>query len=237
MDADRKQYTFIQWYKPIYESRPESKWLVELFDFDNLIKTKNGYMVTLRKEVFVSLSEFVSAEKRKKIDDLIERNISLIKNGFLPFRLSGDADYPSYDDNGEKNAKMHMLPNFSLLPVTGGLNVVKNIRTLSDFVEIDLEKYFKCQNEQNLPYRTVGRKFKNVEKQKFRIKCEKEALKAFMDIFDSLDEYCIVMHCLDKKTICNSSADAYWNSRKKVAKDCKIDEEKMVLDIDGDEFR
>ena len=54
-----------------------------------------------------------------------------------------DADFQVYDENKNKKKEMHMLPNFSLIPVTGALNNVKGRENLSCFLKDNLKGYYE----------------------------------------------------------------------------------------------
>ena len=228
MDADRKKYTFENWYKPMYKQNSSIIW--NLFDFDDL-NNKNGYQITLRKEI--DFSEF-DEEKKEKIKDFIKNNQELIHKGYFPFRLSGDADYQVYDENKNKNKEMHMLPNFSLMPVTGGLNNVKGRKKLSCFLKDNLKEYYEKNDIKNLPYRKMGRISDSTDAV---IQLEKETLKTFFDIFGNIDEYCKNMYFLDFNTILKADEKEYWEKRIEIAKECGICESKMDKDIGLPEYK
>lgn len=209
MDPDRKKIVFEKWYKPMYEEY--SKIISFLFDFDTK-KNINGYQITLRKEI--NLDEFPGdlddkKERTKRIKRFIECNDALLDKKYLPFRLSGDADYQVYDSKNNKKPEMHMLPNFSLIPVTGALNNIKGRRELSVFLDKSLLPYFEDRRVENLPYRKMGRKCSATED---IMELEKKVLMTFFDIFDSLDEYCQAMYFVDRKQI--TTPDDYWKIRK-----------------------
>ena len=96
MDADRKKYTYENWYKPMYQKNSSIIW--NLFDFDNL-NNNNGYQITLRKEIDLSIFD---EEKKERIQNFIKKNQELLSNNLLPFRLSGDADFQVYNENKKK---------------------------------------------------------------------------------------------------------------------------------------
>lgn len=223
MDADRKKYTYENWYRPMYEQNSSIIW--NLFDFDHL-KKENGYSITLRKEI--DFSKF-DEEKKRKIKLFIDNNKKLEDNGFSPFRLSGDADYQVYDEKKKKKKEMHMLPNFSLIPITGALNNIKGRKKLSCFLCGSLKEYYEKKDIKNLPYRKMGRKSDSID---VVMQLEKETLKSFFDIFGNIDEYCRNMYFLDFKTILESNEETYWKKRIEIAtKKCGICECKMHKDI------
>ena len=186
MDADRKLCTFVDWYKPMYNQK--SSIISSLFDFSNLEACKDGYKIHLYKDkkiIYQHIKEKGIDIKIERINIFIEKNEELKKNGFLPFRLSGDADYELLNEKKCKKPQMHMFPNFSLLPVTGNLQIVKSNRPLKTFLEYDLQKYFLDRTIQSVPYR-VGKQYLDNEKNNRKIKCEKEVLKA-LDIKYEID--------------------------------------------------
>lgn len=132
MDADRKLCTFIDWYEPMYSQK--SCLITCLFDFTNLKKFSDGYKLYLydKDKIILNIKKLRGFGGRKKqVENFIEKNEVLLNNKLYPFRLSGDADYELLDKNGNKNAQMHMFPNFSLMPVTGNMQIIKKIEHLS----------------------------------------------------------------------------------------------------------
>lgn len=233
MDADRKCYTFNNWYKPMYNS--QNSIISILFDFD-AIDDKNG-VICIKKNLNCQYlkEKGVKEDRIKKIMDFIEKNEKLKSKGFLPFRLSGDADYELRDENKVKQPQMHMFPNFSLFPVTGGLQRLKSDRPLKSFLSENLQKYFLNREIQYLPY-MKGKSYKDKEKDKELVVCEKKVLKAFFDIFNSLDDYCYNIYFLYYEDIKNLDINEYWNRRIEIAKKCNISEEIMNQDIDSQEY-
>lgn len=230
MDADRKEYTFQQWYKPMYENN-EEKIIYKMFDFDNIEHSKKGYYIKVREKV----DTYAFGAKREKIQLFLEKNEELRIKEYLPFRLSGDADYQIYDEHKNKKQEMHRLPNFSLCPVTGALNNIKGIRSLQYFLKYELTKYYDSK-EVNRPYRRMGRRFKDPIKNDEVIGLEKAVLNAFFDIFDSLDEYCREIYFLSELKIMSLSPEMYWNERMKKAIAVGSDKKILFYDISADAF-
>lgn len=109
-----------------------------------------------------------------------------------------DVDFQVYDENKNKKKEMHMLPNFSLIPVTGALNNIKGRKNLSCFLKVNLKGYYEKKDIKNLPYRRMGRSSSRTDAV---IQLEKEALKSFLDIFDNMNEYCNNLYFLNYKAI------------------------------------
>ena len=65
-----------------------------------------------------------------------------------------DADFQVYDENKNKKKEMHMLPNFSLIPVTGALNNIKGRKKLSCFLKDNLKGYY--EKEDSVPIGFAG---------------------------------------------------------------------------------
>lgn len=115
MDADRKMVTYKHLYKYIYT---ETRWVFwGLLDFDNVDDGKVGLKDSIEWN-----------QETRRFKGFWEKYKSC-------FMLSGDADFGmNIRSNGEscekyiKNSdkKLHMFPNFSLIPVPGGMNKRKN---------------------------------------------------------------------------------------------------------------
>lgn len=145
-----------------------------------------------------------------------------------------DADFQVYDENKNKKKEMHMLPNFSLIPVTGALNNIKGRKNLSCFLKDNLKGYYEKKDIKNLPYRRMGRSSSRTDAV---IQLEKEALKSFLDIFDNINEYCNNLYFLNYKAILKLDHKEYWNERIEIAKECGICESQMDKDIDLPEYK
>lgn len=230
MDADRKKFTFDNWYKKIYKI--ENNYTItlnDIFDFDEIHQYNGNNMICPRTIEDVEKNNSLFSKKKEKIKRLIECSESLKESGFYPFRLSGDADYELKLDK-EKDKKMHYLLNFSLIPVTCNLNIVKGRRQLFDFLNNDLGDYYINKDIKNIPYRKWGRQYKDEKKNILKMDLEKKALKAYFDIFDSIEEYCKVVYLVEKTALSNLNAKEYWEERKKIIKDT-IKEDLLCLDI------
>lgn len=235
MDADRKLCTFKEWYQPMYSQK--SCLITCLFDFTNPKKFSDGYKLYLydKEKIIPNIKKcVVLQEKQKLVENFIEKNEVLLNNKFYPFRLSGDADYELLDENGNKNAQMHMFPNFSLMPVTGNMQIIKRNRELSSFIKNELGNYYASRDIESVPYLRWGKQCKDEKKNECKQKCEKEALKAFLDLFDSLDEYCENLYFLSSKDIIDKSILDYWKYRKAIAKECGVCSEILGKDISSD---
>lgn len=238
MDADRKLYTFNNWFKVMYNK--ENSIISVLFDFDDLEQGKDGYKIHLYKEKSTIEKNIIDKRvnyKKEQIHNFLEKNEKLQSKGFYPFRLSGDADYELLDKKKCKNPRMHMFPNFSLLPVTGNLQIIKNNRPLKTFLLTDLQGDFVNRDILSVPYRKWGRQYKNEEKNTEKEICEKEVLKAFFDIFDSLDEYCKSMYFLNAQEIKELDINKYWEKRKEISKKYGISEEIMKYDLSLKQYK
>lgn len=235
MDADRKKFTFDNWYKKIYKIENNYKiTLYDIFNFDRIVKYNGNYMVCLRTAKEIEDNKLLVSEKKEKIKWLIETSKNLVNNGFYPFRLSGDADYKLMNGK-EKDKKMHYLLNFSLIPVTGGVNNKKNRTPLSQFIGI-IREYYDDRSVKTLPIGCSGNKFKDKKKQEKREECEKEALKAYFDIFGSIDEYCKVVYLMEKEDIDNLKVEDYWNKRKEIVNDI-IKDDILCIDVSAECYK
>ena len=235
MDADRKNFTFDNWYKKIYKIENNYKiTLDDIFDFDKIVMYGGDYMVCPRTAKEIEDNMSLVPEKKEKIKWLIETSNNLVNNDFYPFRLSGDADYKLMNGK-EKDKKMHYLLNFSLIPVTGGVNNKKNRTPLSQFICI-IKEYYSDRSVKKLPIGCSGKKFNDEKKQEKREEFEKEALKAYFDIFDNIEEYCKVVYLMEKEDIDNLKVEDYWNKRKEIVKDI-IKEDILGIDISADCYK
>lgn len=235
MDADRKLCTFKEWYQPMYSQK--SCLITCLFDFTNPKKFSDGYKLYLydKEKIIPNIKKcVVLQEKQKLVENFIEKNELLLNNKFYPFRLSGDADYELLDENGNKNPQMHMFPNFSLMPVTGNMQIIKRNRELKSFIKNELGNYYESKDIELVPYLRWGKQYKDEKKNEFKQKCEKEALKAFLDLFDNLDEYCENLYFLSSKDIIDKSISDYWKYRKAIAKECGVCSEILGKNISSD---
>lgn len=238
MDADRKLYTFNNWFKVMYNE--DNSIVSVLFDFDNLEQCKDGYKIYPYKEKCTIEKNIIDKRvnhKKEQIYNFLEKNEKLQANGFAPFRLSGDADYELLDKGKSKNPKMHMFPNFSLLPVTGNLQIIKNNRPLKTFLLTDLQGHFINRDILSIPYRRWGGQYQVEEQNIEKEVCEREVLKAFFDIFDDLDEYCKNMYFLNAQEIKELDINKYWEKRKEIAKRYGICEEIMGFDISSEQYK
>ena len=229
MDADRKKFTFDNWYKKIYKIENNYKIkLDDIFNFDNIVMYNGNYMVCPRTAKEIEDNKLLVSEKKEKIKWLIETSNNLVNNGFYPFRLSGDADYELMNGK-EKDKKMHYLLNFSLIPVTGGVNNKKGRTPLSQFIGI-IEEYYIDRSFEKLPIGCSGNKYKDKEKQEKRTQLEHEALKAYFDIFDNIEEYCKVVFLIEKEDIDNLKKEDYWDKRKEIVNDM-LKEDILCIDV------
>lgn len=225
--ADRKKYTFENWYKPMYFKN--NSIISYIFDFEYLQKCRYGYMIYPYKDKNQIYKNIENCCKREKIINFIEKNNIMIEKNFFPFRLSGDTDNPSNSEPQD----IHKFPNFSLMPVTGGMQLIKRVNPLKDYVDKNLKKYFESREIKDLPYRICGRKYKDKKIQDDKVSCEKELLKSFFDIFESLDEYCKNMYFLELQDIESLMVEEYWEKRKNIALKCGIKQEIMKVDVDS----
>lgn len=237
MDADRKLYTFKNWYTKMYKQKDGIIW--NLFNFDDL-KLYNGHYVEPKNNVDISKFKDKESELSSflKINAELSEKRNSISLAYLPFRLSGDADYEIMKtDEKEKTEKMHSLPNFSLIPVTGALNNIKGRKPLPQFLEEKIEPYFNTRNIEDVPYRKM-RMPKNIteEIREDVINLEKRALKTFFDMFNSFDEYCEEVYFLKKEEIYEVNADLYVKRRLELAKEWGIEEAILYYDINLDKF-
>lgn len=232
MHADRKLYTYDNWYNIMYNE--DTSIIRCIFDFDNKIKDSDGYKITLYDEEKIkpNLSKTRWKIKQEQVLELIEKNNILIENEFDSFRLSGDADYELLTDSQNKNPLMHKMPNFSLFPVTGNLQALKSNRDLKAFLDGEMKRYYEYRDLEHIPYKKWGKQYKDAGKNEKKQRCDKEALKAFLDIFDSLNDYCKNMYFLDIDTIRRLDKKEYWDERIKIAKAYGVDANLLEIDVD-----
>lgn len=235
MDADRKEFTFNNWYKTIYKIRDGHRLtLNDIFDFDNTKKFGGNNMLCLRTATEIKNNKYISCEKKDKIEKLIKASDKLVSNGFYPFRLSGDADYELITDK-KKDKRMHYVLNFSLIPVTGGVNNRKNRTPLRKFIGV-IDQYYENRSIKSLPIGCRGRKYKDPDRQKKKEDYENQALKAYFDIFDDIEEYCKVVYLMGKDDIQNSQIGEYWDKRKAIAIDNNIAPATLCIDVSENRF-
>lgn len=248
MDADRKKITWVKLYKYVYGSK--ERWpICELYDFCNLDESlkanKIGYKIQLKKNV-----EINSNEK-------INMFLTECKKNENYFPLSGDADFGMKTIFCRENIidaykKMHMFPNFSLMPVLGGMNNKKgSLRDRFDKFIYHVDKYYKTKDIEFLIW------FGNI-KEENKIKYKK-ILEAFLDMFIDAKDYCEKMYLIDgdlvealiqngKYTIENKMdtrkeycelAIKYWKQREEQMKRLIPKEEQWYLfeNIDDDKYQ
>lgn len=236
MDADRKNFTFDNWYKEIYKIKNNYNiTLNDIFDFDKITQYNGNNMICPRTIEEIEKNNSLSFKKKENIKRLIKCSKNLENSGFYPFRLSGDADYELKLDK-EKAKEMHYLLNFSLIPVTCNLNIVKGQRQLFDFLNKDLGDYYINKDINHIPYRKWGKQYKDEKKNSEKMNLEKKALKAYLDIFDSIEEYCKVVYLVEKNTLSSLNAKEYWEKRKEITK-TKIKEDLLCIDISAECYK
>lgn len=78
--------------------------------------------------------------------------------------------------------------------------------------------YYINKDINNIPYRKWGKQYKDEKKNYKKMDLEKKALKAYLDIFDSIEEYCKVVYLVEKNTLSSLNAKEYWKKEKKLLK-------------------
>lgn len=248
MDADRKKITWVNLYKHVYGSK--ERWpICELYDFYNLDESlkanKIGYQIKLKKNVKINgnakISSFLTECKKNE--------------NYFP--LSGDADFGMKTIFCKENIigaykKMHMFPNFSLMPVLGGMNNKKGSRRdrFDKFIYY-VNKYYDTKDIEFLIW------FGNI-KEENKIKYKK-MLEAFLGMFIDAKDYCEKMYLIDgdlvealilngkntieykmdtRKKYCEL-AIKYWKQREEQMKKLIPKEEQWYLfeDIDDDKYQ
>lgn len=154
MDADRKKVTWEHLYKHVYGSN-DSWPICELYDFSNLDESlelnQYGYQIKLKKDITI---EDIKIDECNEYKDKIIDFLSQCKNNKYYFPLSGDADFGMKNgtykiDKEEALKRMHMFPNFSLMPVVGGMNNKKGnfgYRDRFDIFAYYLSEYYITKN-------------------------------------------------------------------------------------------
>ncbi|MDG5854399.1 hypothetical protein [Clostridium beijerinckii] len=257
MDADRKKITWANLYKHVYGSN--DRWpICELYDFFNLDESlelnKYGYQIKLKKDITI---EDITMHEHDEYKDKIIGFLYQCKNNKYYFPLSGDADFGMKTIFCKENIidaykKMHMFPNFSLMPVLGGMNNKKGSRRdrFDKFIYY-VDKYYETKDIEFLIW------FGNI-KEENKIKYKK-ILEAFLDMFINAKDYCKKMYLIDedlvddlikngKFTIENKMdtrkeycelAIKYWTQREEQMKKLITKEEQRYLfeDIDDDKYQ
>lgn len=172
MHADRKKVTWGNLYNHMYTEKDWAFW--GLLDFE---KNHDG-TVGWKSEI-----------KWNKENELFKE----FKDKYPKFRISGDADFGmkdiacnTYTENAEE--KMHMFYNFSLMPVTGGMNNKKGAFEYYDrFYEFiyHLSQYFnKERGEVRYKYAK-----NNLWHNSWKREITLNALCDFLDLFKNEHDY------------------------------------------------
>lgn len=96
--------------------------------------------------------------------------------------------------------------------------------------------YYINKDINNIPYRKCGKQYKDEKKNYKKMDLEKKALKAYLDIFDSIEEYCKVVYLVEKNTLSSLNAKEYWKKRKEITKN-KIKEDLLCIDIPAECYK
>ena len=240
MDADRKNVTWEHLYKNLYTEDKWSFW--GLLDFD---KHDDG-IIGWKEEITWNQNNKIFKEFKEKHPD---------------FKISGDADfgmkskvYSTYIENPKE--KMHMFPNFSLMPRTGGMNLKKGGFGYQDRFDVfvyHLSQYYKIKDEKD-KYDYIKRiLWHNSQKHETTI----NPLYDFLNLFNEKENdyfhkmYFIEDYFVEKlidsgeKTLCKGFdcerhcklALHYWKLKKEVMKSIPNIEEYVDKDIDDDKYK
>ncbi len=241
MDADRKKTTWSELYKKIYIPRDWCFW--NLFDFDNI---KNG-MVEIKKNTAGISDESGYADFLKK---------------YPRFKMSGDADFGLKETH--KYADMHKFPNFSIMPVTGGMNDKKGFATNTkdnpaffDHFPLfiyKLAQFWECKSEERLNYTVENLWYNPHAKRSDNAENTAKCLTDYLILFNDIYEYSKRIYLIDRKLteeLCKFGesskrdnkdddylimAEKYFNARKDIFIRKGVDPQIIDCDISEDKF-
>ncbi|MBQ6132894.1 MAG: hypothetical protein IJI65_01935 [Lachnospiraceae bacterium] len=240
VDADRKKVTWNELYKKIYLSKEWPFW--DMFDFDSI----DNYGVVKIKKVINGNSDERLAEFQKKYPE---------------FKMSGDADFGL---KGTKQIqKMHQFPNFSLMPVTGGMNnrkgrLSKNNRpTYNDIFPLFLYKlslFWKVKSEEQLSYIIDNLWYNPHENRSINAKNTAICLMDYLLLFNDIYEYSKRIYLIGKELteeLCGfgkksksenkgddylDMAERYFSARKEIFISKGVNQQIIGFDISEDRF-
>lgn len=190
MDADRVQDTWDHWYKKIYIKQNWIFW--DLFDFENI----NNGSVSLKNEYTWSSDETTKYSKEYAFWNRYKEI----------FKLSGDCDFgmKNFDDYSSKQYK---FPNFSLIPVTGGLNNKKGswiqpncappFHDRFDLFIYHLNQFYLQTNEDEKKAYAKKYFWWNGQKKESTL----IYLYDFLNLFDDIYDYCRKMYFIEESLV------------------------------------
>lgn len=179
MDADRRKIVWEYVYRKLYSTDQWEFW--NLIDMDHI---KNG------------LAKF---KENINIKEYKEAKVIAFYNNYKDiFKISGDADFGLKQTAFEP--LMHSICNFSLMPVTGGMNSKKGLKSgYSDEFDtflIALEGYWNCEKKDKRSY-VKENLWNNPHGREITL----DILKDYLDLFDSIYDYCKKVYFLEKENV------------------------------------
>lgn len=185
-DPDAKQTTWDEWYKIIYKSNNWNFW--GKFNYENLKRTytkvRRIYAPIIINEKYPEFNQYPKFKmsgdtdfnfgKNKEPKQKYEKFEKLLRRDY-----SGNELKVHLDKLKECNVRYHDLGNFSFMPMTGGLQLVKGS---CEYDRLDVFVY-KLSNY----YETEGRDKYILSRATIS---NRESLKIYLKLFDSIYDYC-----------------------------------------------
>lgn len=192
IDPDASINSWDECYKIIYNKNRWDFWAK--FDYDNLKKTYNKvrrfYARIKINENYQQLNKYPAFKmsgdtdfnfgKSKKTKKKYEEFMKLLQRDF-----SGDKLAYYLDKLDECNKMYHSLENFSFMPMTGGLQLLKGA---CEYDRLDVFVYW------------LSRYYNDKEKYRCKLrKTNRDALECYLGLFDNIYDYCSKIYMIDCK--------------------------------------
>ena len=189
-EPDASQNTWDECYKKNYKSDNWDFWAK--FNYENLKKTYNKvrrlYVQILINEKYPEFNQYPAFKMSGDTDFNFGRN-KKSKQKYEQFEKLLRRDYPEeelkshLDKLDECYRRHYCLENFSFMPITGGLQLIKGAGEYDrlDVIVYKLSKYYETGVLTNANYRN------------------REALETYLKLFDNIYGYCAKIYMINSK--------------------------------------